>query len=273
MVEALQRSFADVLQQFGGHGSTWRAVTSTVAELDCLLSLARCSAALSEPKCRPVLLEAGGSVVDFAELRHPCIPAEREASFIPNSVRLGPEAARMLVLTGPNMGGKSTLLRQVCLATVMAQVGCFVPAARATLAPVDRIFTRLGANDNIMAGQSTFMVELAETSRILLEATRQSLVIVDELGRGTSTFDGLAIAQASLAYLVERVGCLGLFATHYRQLAVDLAGEPRVACAYMACATERYGPVSASGGLIALLARASPSCTSWSLVSPPRATG
>lgn len=118
----------------------------------------------------------------------------------------------------------------------MAQIGCYVPAQSCLITPVDRIFTRLGANDNILAGQSTFMVELTETSRILHEATARSLVILDELGRGTSTFDGLAIAQAVLAYLIERTRCAGLFATHYRQLAVDYEGKDRrAACQYMAC--------------------------------------
>lgn len=210
-----------------------------MAELDCLLSLARCSAALSEPKCRPAFVEPAHpnepGILEMEDLRHPCIPPEREASFIPNTVCLGATQSRMVVLTGPNMGGKSTLLRQTCLATVMAQIGCFVPAASCRLSPVDRIFTRLGANDNILAGQSTFMVELVETSRILHEASHRSLVILDELGRGTSTFDGLAIAQAVLAYLVERIRCMGLFATHYRQLAVDLENDPRVSCSHMAC--------------------------------------
>lgn len=117
----------------------------------------------------------------------------------------------------------------------MAQIGCHVPASSATLTPVDRIFTRLGANDNILAGQSTFMVELTETARILQHATQRSLVILDELGRGTSTFDGLAIAQAVLAFLVDSARCMGLFATHYRQLAVDMQTDPRIMCAFMAC--------------------------------------
>ncbi len=124
----------------------------------------------------------------------------------------------MILLTGPNMGGKSTMLRQTCLAVIMAQLGCYVPAYSCRLSIFDRIFTRIGANDNIMTGQSTFMVELSETSKILREATSQSLVILDELGRGTSTFDGYAIAFAVLNDLCKRVQCLGLFSTHYGML-------------------------------------------------------
>jgi DNA mismatch repair protein MSH6 len=242
-----------------------------LAELDCLLSLARCSAGLSEPKCRPVFVEPAHQhepgVLEMEDLRHPCIPPEREASFIPNTVNLGSAEGRMIILTGPNMGGKSTLLRQTCLATVMAQIGCWVPAASCRLSPVDRIFTRLGANDNILAGQSTFMVELTETSRILHEATHRSLVILDELGRGTSTFDGLAIAQAVLAYLVEKIRCMGLFATHYRQLAVDLVNDKRVACSHMSCNADSVKYPAAIwytlySLLLPSLVRESPSCIS-----------
>lgn len=131
------------------------------------------------------------------------------------------------------MGGKSTLLRQTCVAVILAQLGSYVPASKCKLTPFDRIFTRIGANDNIMAGQSTFMVELSETAKILKEATTKSLVILDELGRGTSTFDGYAIAYAVLQYLVTHVGCLGLFSTHYGTLTAEFENHPLVALKYM----------------------------------------
>jgi DNA mismatch repair protein MSH6 len=124
------------------------------------------------------------------------------------------------------MGGKSTLLRQTCIAVIMAQLGCYVPASKCRLTPFDRIFTRIGANDNILAGQSTFMVELSETSKILREATPRSLVILDELGRGTSTFDGYAIAYAVLHHLTSKVRCLGLFSTHYQMLTEEFKNNP-----------------------------------------------
>lgn len=210
-----------------------------VSQLDCLQSLANTSQNMSEPRCRPRFSPSSGSAfLSMEELRYPCLSKDRETTFIPNDIQLGNPAnsdSRILVLTGPNMGGKSTLLRQTCLAVILAQMGCFVPSKSCHLSPVDRIFTRLGANDNIFAGQSTFMVELTETSRILKEATGNSLVILDELGRGTSTFDGLSIAQATLYYLLEKIGCIGLFATHYRQLAMDMVREPKAFCAFMAC--------------------------------------
>lgn len=126
------------------------------------------------------------------------------------------------------MGGKSTLLRQTCVAIIMAQLGCYVPATSCRLTPCDQIFTRIGANDNIMAGQSTFMVELQETSKILREATPRSMVILDELGRGTSTFDGYAIAYAVLHHLATHVGCLSLFSTHYHTLCQEFENHPSI---------------------------------------------
>lgn len=195
--------------RFDAHYPQWSKAVRVVAELDCLWSLAQCSMMMQEPKCRPTFgeVEEGGklpcngraSQLEVRGLRHPCL-AGLNSNFIPNDTILGgkgqgedeKEGERIILLTGPNMGGKSTLLRQVCLAVVMGQLGCYVPAQACHLGggPVDRIFTRIGANDNILAGQSTFMVELTETSRILAEATPRSLVILDELGRGTSTFDG-----------------------------------------------------------------------------------
>ena len=143
--------------------------------------------------------------------------------FIPNDVRLTDDA-RLVILTGPNMAGKSTLLRQVGLIVVLAQVGSFVPAAAATIGTCDRVFTRVGASDNLVRGQSTFMVEMAETSAILHSATRRSLVLLDEIGRGTSTYDGVSIAWAVSEHLHNALGCKTIFATHYHEL-VQLADE------------------------------------------------
>lgn len=143
--------------------------------------------------------------------------------FIPNDVRLS-TAERVIILTGPNMAGKSTILRQVGLIVLMAQCGSFVPAARATIGIVDRLFTRVGASDNLVRGQSTFMVEMAETSAILHTATSRSLVLLDEIGRGTSTYDGVSIAWSVTEHLHSRVGCKTIFATHYHEL-TQLADE------------------------------------------------
>lgn len=144
------------------------------------------------------------------------------------------DSPKIMLLTGPNMGGKSTILRQTCIAVIMAQMGCYVPAKSARLSPVDRIFTRIGANDNIMAGQSTFFVELQETSSILRNATSNSLVILDELGRGTSTFDGYSIAFATLEFLASEIKPLAMFSTHYHMLVDDFMIDPRIANCHMA---------------------------------------
>jgi DNA mismatch repair protein MutS len=152
------------------------------------------------------------------ESRHPVIERmmARE-SFIPNDARFT-EAERVALVTGPNMAGKSTILRQIGVCVVLAQIGSFVPAAEASIGAVDRLFTRVGASDNLAQGQSTFMVEMSETSAILHNATSRSLVLLDEIGRGTSTYDGVAIAWAVTEHLHDRVGCKTMFATHYHEL-------------------------------------------------------
>jgi DNA mismatch repair protein MutS len=156
--------------------------------------------------------------------RHPVVERMMPRDqFIPNDVTLAPDA-RMIILTGPNMAGKSTILRQIGLLALMAQMGSYVPAASARVGIADRVFTRVGASDNLVRGQSTFMVEMSETSAILHTATARSLVLLDEIGRGTATWDGLSIAWAVSEHLHERVGCKTVFATHYHEL-TQLADE------------------------------------------------
>jgi DNA mismatch repair protein MutS len=139
-------------------------------------------------------------------------------SFVPNDLLLDPDSEQVVVLTGPNMAGKSTYLRQAALIVLLAQVGSFVPAEAASIGLADRVFTRVGAHDDLASGMSTFMVEMTETANILNHATRASLVVFDEVGRGTSTYDGVSIAQAVVEYIHDRVGCRTLFATHYHEL-------------------------------------------------------
>ncbi|KAJ2759104.1 DNA mismatch repair protein msh6 [Coemansia sp. BCRC 34490] len=231
--------------------------TAVVAELDCLLALAIASQSMGSPACRPSILESSGSsdggYVEFRQLRHPCVAlsGSNASEFVANDIVLGrrhdvpaADAASMILLTGPNMGGKSTLLRQLCLGVILAQLGCYVPAEAAALLPVDRLFTRIGARDNMLAGRSTFMVEMAETATILRYATPRSLVVLDELGRGTSTHDGEAVAYGALHALCSRLGCLGVFSTHYGLLAESLLSasgsahsvEPHLRPMFMACA-------------------------------------
>lgn len=168
--------------------------------------------------------------------RHPCITVQN--AFIPNDTRMGVEEFKSLILlTGPNMGGKSTLMRQVGLIIIMAQMGSLVPAESCDLTPVDRIFTRIGASDDIMAGQSTFFVELSETSLILTHATMHSFVLIDELGRGTSTYDGTAIAYSVVKELSE-MKCRTFFSTHYHTLVEDLKHSDSISLGHMACMVE-----------------------------------
>jgi DNA mismatch repair protein MSH6 len=206
------------------------AAVQASAMLDALGSLGQ--VAIQPGYSRPLIVDCSPSTkpgIEIIQGRHPCVDSTHSgADFIPNDLVIGSRmkshdegnAPSVLLLSGPNMGGKSTILRQTCLIAILAQVGSFVPAERCALTPVDRIFTRLGASDRILCGQSTFFVELAETAAAAHGATRRSLVIMDELGRGTSTYDGTAIASATLKHLVKRNKCLTLFATHVRPLSV-----------------------------------------------------
>jgi DNA mismatch repair protein MutS len=214
-VEARERELFESLRgKIGSQVARLQAVAQVVAELDVLASLAE--AASRESYVRPEISEE--FELDIIGGRHPVVermmPREK---FIPNDVALS-DAARMIILTGPNMAGKSTVLRQVGLIVLMAQIGSFVPATRARIGLVDRLFTRVGASDNLVRGQSTFMVEMSETSAILHTATRRSLVLLDEIGRGTSTYDGISIAWSVSEYLHDAVGCKTIFATHYHEL-------------------------------------------------------
>ncbi|KAK3233260.1 hypothetical protein CYMTET_56430 [Cymbomonas tetramitiformis] len=232
---ALKGIMQNQLQHFGQGWETWQAAASVACELDALCSLA--AAAESYPcgaVCMPQVGGQPGDDTPFFEaraLRHPCMPG-----FVPNDTTLGGEGtAPFMLITGPNMGGKSTLLRQTCLAAVMAQVGAAVPAESLAMSPVDAIFVRMGAQDNILANQSTFLVELAETTAVLERASRHSLVALDELGRGTATSDGAAIAFAVLRHLAHSVRCRTLFSTHYHTLADEHVADPALAIVHMGC--------------------------------------
>ena len=225
-------------KRFDEQYTIWLAAVKIVAQLDCLISLAKASTALGSPSCRPEFIEDESvrSVLEFQTLRHPCI--ETTTNFIPNDIALGGFDPSITLLTGANAAGKSTVLRMTCIAVILAQIGCYVPCESARMTPVDRIMSRLGAQDNIFAGQSTFMVELSETKKILSEATPRSLVILDELGRGTSSYDGVAVAQAVLHHVATHIGALGYFATHYHSLATEFQGHPEIAAKRMAVKVE-----------------------------------
>jgi DNA mismatch repair protein MSH6 len=206
---------------------SWLLAVQVIANLDCLIGLAKASASLGYNSCRPTFVDDERTVLEFEELRHPCMTASVD-DFIPNDIKLGGDLPKITLLTGANAAGKSTVLRMTCIAVIMAQIGCYVPCISARLTPVDRIMSRLGANDNIFAAQSTFFVELSETKKILADATPRSLVILDELGRGTSSYDGVAVAQSVLHHIATHIGCVGYFATHYHSLATEFEHHKEV---------------------------------------------
>lgn len=187
---------------------------TALAELDVLISLAE--VARENNMIRPEFNQEGR--ISIRSSRHPVLDKAMRGAFVPNDVLLDRDRNRLIILTGPNMAGKSTFMRQIALTAIMAQTGSFVPAAYASLSLVDQVFTRVGAYDDLSAGQSTFMVEMTEIAHILTSATRKSLVLLDEVGRGTSTFDGLSLAWAISEYLHESIKCKSVFATHYHQL-------------------------------------------------------
>ncbi|MBA3642946.1 MAG: DNA mismatch repair protein MutS [Chloroflexia bacterium] len=224
--------FRRVMQQVAAAAPKLLAAAAAVAYLDVVAALAE--VAVSRDYVRPELTDDGLITIEAG--RHPTLEAVLgRAEYVPNDALLDPTTSQITILTGPNMAGKSSWLRQVALITLLAQIGSFVPATRASIGLVDRIFTRIGAQDDIATGQSTFMVEMLETANILHHATPRSLVVLDEIGRGTSTYDGLAIARAIVEYLhnTPRLGCKTLFATHYHELTELESILPRVRCAKM----------------------------------------
>ena len=217
-IEELERSlYRQVCAQIAQHADAITRLAAGIAVVDVVSSLAE--VAVRQRYVRPVINQ--GNAINIRNGRHPVV--ERHlgtGSFVPNDLYLSNDDVRVVVLTGPNMAGKSTYIRQAAIIVLMAQIGSFVPADEATIGLVDRIFTRVGLQDDLTTGQSTFMVEMVETATILNQATTRSLVILDEIGRGTSTYDGLSIARSVIEHLHNnpRLGCKSLFATHYHEL-------------------------------------------------------
>ena len=217
------RLFSELLETIGGQLDRIQRTANAVAELDVLAALAQVAA--ENNYCRPVVDDS--DELTITEGRHPVVEQMLKGSlFVPNDTKLNCTTDRCLIITGPNMAGKSTYMRQNALIALMAQIGSFVPASSCHVGVVDAIFTRIGASDDLAAGQSTFMVEMTEVAEILKNATPKSLVVLDEIGRGTSTFDGMSIARAVVEHIsdpAKGLGCKTLFATHYHEL-TDLEG-------------------------------------------------
>ena len=244
--------FEEVRKKAAAEARRVKATASVVAETDVFCSMGEIASRYGY--CRPEFVSH--PLLELRDCRHPVVERiSLERGFVPNDVTLDSEAERFMIITGPNMAGKSTLIRQVALISLMAQMGSFVPARAARLGVVDRIFSRVGASDNLTAGQSTFMVEMVETAHILRNATPRSLVILDEIGRGTSTFDGMSIAWAVSEYLYD-MGPLTLFATHYHELSNLADVKPGV--------TNSNVAVKEQGGEILFLRKLVPGATSHS---------
>jgi DNA mismatch repair protein MutS len=213
-LELEQKLFEDIRRQSARYVSRLQQLADNLAQCDCIAALAYL--AKRRHYIRPKITDGGELIINDG--KHPVLAETLGPEFVPNDIELGKKAGDVLVVTGPNMSGKSTYIRQTALLILMAQAGSFIPAKDATIGLVDRIFTRVGASDELVRGQSTFMVEMTETANIINNATEKSLVILDEVGRGTSTYDGLALAWAITEHIAGKLKCRTLFATHYHEL-------------------------------------------------------
>ena len=230
--------FLEVRQTIAAHIQEIQKTARALAQLDVLAAFSALAA--QNGYVKPEINERGK--IEIEQGRHPVIEKLQKEAYIANNASIDNEIQQIILLTGPNMSGKSSYLRQIALITLLAHIGCFVPAKKANIGVVDRIFTRVGAEDNITRGQSTFMIEMLETAHILNNASAQSLIIIDELGRGTSTYDGLSIAWAVLAYLHDTVGAKTLFATHYHEL-IEVVEKMERAKNYSIAVAEHEGNV------------------------------
>lgn len=238
---SLRNTMKCLFKNFDNHYQVWSKAVQCLALIDVLMSLAQYKNSTQNEMCRPVFID---SVSPFIEIRNGIHPSLTKTfnggDYIPNDIVINKKESNetwnrtpVIIVTGPNMGGKSTLMRQAGLTCILAQIGSYVPCSECSLTPIDRIFTRIGASDKIFHGESTFFLEMSETACILKNATQNSLVLIDELGRGTATYDGVAIAYSVVKELANKLRCLTLFSTHYHHLIEEFEHNSSVSLGHM----------------------------------------